>query len=231
MPKLKPAEIESRRQEIVAAARACFLRNGFHKTTTDEICREASITPGGLYHYFSGKNEIISAVIEQSAREVVDQLSALTEHTEDARDAFRTTSQFFNEMMFRPETENQTRLDIEIWAECLKDEKLYEANQESWSLRRKWMEGLLERSAAEGMYPQQNFAVQGLSSLYMAILIGLRVGKLMWRDEFDLMGAVRALFMMHAGQLAIDIPPLPELNIPGSATVAPETDANNMRPK
>ena len=34
MPKLKPEELESRRQEIIVAAGACFLRNGFHQTTT-----------------------------------------------------------------------------------------------------------------------------------------------------------------------------------------------------
>jgi len=37
VPKLKPEELESRRNEIIDAARACFLRNGFHRTTTDEI--------------------------------------------------------------------------------------------------------------------------------------------------------------------------------------------------
>ncbi len=68
MPKLKPEEIENRRREIVVAARACFLRNGFHQTTTDEICHEAAISPGGLYHYFGSKEEIISAVIEDTTR-------------------------------------------------------------------------------------------------------------------------------------------------------------------
>ena len=230
MPKLKPAELETRRQEIVNAARACFLRNGFHRTTTDEICRQASITPGGLYHYFDGKNEIISAVIEQSAHEVVDQLRAMTDQAEDARDAFRTTAEFFTEMMFRPETENQARLDIEIWAECLKDDTLYEANQESWALRRGWMEGLLQRSAREGMYPQENLDIRGLANLFMAILVGLRIGKLMWRDEFDLMGAVRALFMMHAGHLAVDIPEIPGLTA-GPPTAKPRVGSNRAKSK
>ena len=230
MPKLKPADLENRRQEIISSARACFLRNGFHRTTTDEICREASITPGGLYHYFAGKNEIISAVIEHSAHEVIDQLREMTEHTADARDAFRATAEFFNEMMFRPEMDNQSRLDVEIWAECLKDETLYQANQESWVLRRKWMEDLLERSAKEGMYSQENLDIRGLANLFMAILVGLRVGKLMWRDEFDLMAAVRALFMMHAGQLAVDIPEIPGLSAPSPAASV-KTRTNSARSK
>ena len=76
MPKLKPEEVEHRRQEIIEAARRCFLRNGFHQTTTDEICHEAAITPGGLYHYFDSKEAIISAVIEDAARSAVRLLSS-----------------------------------------------------------------------------------------------------------------------------------------------------------
>ncbi|MCH8345772.1 MAG: helix-turn-helix transcriptional regulator, partial [Chloroflexi bacterium] len=68
MPKLKPEEVELRRQEIIDAARTCFLRSGFHQTTTDEICHEASITPGGLYHYFDSKDDMISAVVMDTAR-------------------------------------------------------------------------------------------------------------------------------------------------------------------
>ncbi len=39
MPKLKPEEMESRKRETIEAARRCFLRSGFHQTTTDEIRR------------------------------------------------------------------------------------------------------------------------------------------------------------------------------------------------
>ena len=88
MPKLKPEELESRRREIIDAARECFLRSGFHQTTTDEICRAASITPGGLYHYFASKEEIISAVIQQTSRDVAARMSEMIEepHDEDATD-------------------------------------------------------------------------------------------------------------------------------------------------
>src|SRR3990167_742348 len=79
VPKLKPEELESRHREIVDAARRCFLRNGFHQTTTDDICHEASITPGGLYHYFRSKEDVIAAVIKASAEESVQRLAALAE--------------------------------------------------------------------------------------------------------------------------------------------------------
>src|SRR3990170_8460506 len=96
MSKLKPQEVEQRKREIIEAARRCFLRNGFHLTTTDEICHEAAITPGGLYHYFGSKEEIISAVIEDTARSTVHNLRSTAEACGDVRSAIHAlASEFF----------------------------------------------------------------------------------------------------------------------------------------
>ena len=117
MPKLKPEEVENRRQEIIEAARRCFLRSGFHQTTTDEICHEAAITPGGLYHYFDSKEEIISAVIEDAARSAVKLLTSMTESAGDARSAFREVASFFSQIMQDPNIDSEPRLmrDCSHW--------------------------------------------------------------------------------------------------------------------
>ena len=205
MPKLKPEELEARRQEIIEAARACFLRSGFHQTTTDEICREAAITPGGLYHYFGSKEEIISAVIQQTAQNTVQRLRSMIEESSDVHSAFREVGAFFLDTMHDPDLDNVTRLDVEIFAETLKNEKLAEISRGSWALRRQWLESLIRRGVEEGIYTSENVDVQGLASLLLAIFIGLRMGKLLWREEFDVAGALRALFLMHAGRLTADM--------------------------
>jgi AcrR family transcriptional regulator len=208
LPKLKPQELEARRREIINAARTCFLRTGFHQTTTDQICREASITPGGLYHYFSGKDELIMAVIQQSTADVLARLRAVTEDTEDVGSAFRELASFLFQTMRDPDIDNVVRLDMEIWVEGLKNEKLAEISRESWGARREMMERFIHRSVAEGLYSPGVIEERGFSSLLMAILIGLRLGKLLWKDDFDLNGAMRMLFLMHAGKLAADLPPV-----------------------
>jgi len=206
LPKLKPEELESRRQEIVDAARTCFLRSGFHRTTTDEICREAAITPGGLYHYFGGKDEIIAAVIQQSANEVVGRLRAMIEEAGDMRSAFGDMASFFIETMRDPTIDNVTRLDIEIWAEALKQDKLYQISQEGWATRRRAMEMMVRKGAEEGLYSMKNVDARGLSSLLLAMLVGMRVGKVLWRDDFDLNGAIAAMFLVHSGRLTMEMP-------------------------
>jgi AcrR family transcriptional regulator len=208
LPKLKPEELESRRQEIVDAARTCFLRSGFHRTTTDEICREASITPGGLYHYFGGKDEIIAAVIQQSATDVVNRLQTMLDEAGDMRSAFGQIASFFIESMQDPSIDNATRLDIEIWAEALKNEKLYQISQEGWATRRRTMEMIVRKNAEEGLYSMKEIDTKGLSSLLVAMLVGMRLGKVLWQDDFDINGAIAAMFLVHSGRLTLEMPNL-----------------------
>jgi len=208
VPKLKPKELESRRQEIIDAARTCFLRSGFHRTTTDDICREASITPGGLYHYFGGKDEIIAAVIQQSTSEVIDRLQALIDSAGDMRSAFGEVSSFFIETMHDPNMDNVVRLDIEIWAEALKNQKLYEISKESWSMRRQLMESFVKKGAEDGLYSMPDVDARGLSSLLLAILVGMRIGKVLLKDDFDLNGAITAMLLVHSGRLSVEMPGL-----------------------
>ena len=205
MPKLKPEELETRRREIIEAARTCFLRSGFHQTTTDEICREASITPGGLYHYFSSKEEIISAVIERSARNIIEKLRPMIEGVDDVRSAFRQVLDFYIDFLQDPDVDNITRLDIEIWAEMLKNEKLAAINRAAWALRRQWLEALIRRGIAEGVYTQPNIDVTGFACLMLAILVGMRLGKLLWKDDFDLDGAMQSLYLLSTGRLAANL--------------------------
>lgn len=50
---------EARRLEILRAAARVFRRQGVAAAGMREIAREAGLSPGNLYHYFSGKDEIL----------------------------------------------------------------------------------------------------------------------------------------------------------------------------
>jgi AcrR family transcriptional regulator len=206
VPKLKPQEIESRRQEILEAARKCFLRMGFQQTTTREICHEASITPGGLYHYFGGKDEIIAAVIQQQAESVIGRTRSLVDSAGGMRGAFGEVARQFIETMNDPDIDDVVRLEIEIWAEGLKNPKLGDLSKEAWALRQEWLETMVTRGAEEGLYNTKDVDARGLASLLAAILLGMRLGKVLWKDDFDLNGAIAAMFLVHSGRLVMEMP-------------------------
>lgn len=201
MPKLKPEELQARRREIIEAARTCFLRSGFHQTTTDEICREANITAGGLYHYFTSKDELISAVIEHSAAAAIERLRAIIAEADDTESAFRQVATFLYQTLRDPDTDNVTRLDIEIWAETLKNEKLAERNSTMWTMRLKWLEALVEQGLRDGLLDRELVEPRAMASLLMAVFIGLRAGRLLLGPEFDAGGALLTFLAIQGAQL------------------------------
>jgi AcrR family transcriptional regulator len=63
MPKVTEEHVEARRRQILSAALRCFAREGFHRTTMQDIFRAADLSPGAVYSYFKGKDELIGAII------------------------------------------------------------------------------------------------------------------------------------------------------------------------
>jgi AcrR family transcriptional regulator len=63
MPKVTEEHVEARRRQILTAALRCFAREGFHRTTMQDIFREAELSPGAVYSYFKGKDELITAIV------------------------------------------------------------------------------------------------------------------------------------------------------------------------
>jgi AcrR family transcriptional regulator len=63
MPKFTQEHVDARRRQILSAALRAFARQGFHRTTMHDIFREAELSPGAVYSYFTGKDELIAAII------------------------------------------------------------------------------------------------------------------------------------------------------------------------
>src|SRR5437588_12979287 len=70
MPKVSDEHLDARRRQIIDAAIVCFARDGFHRATMQDVCREAGLSPGAIYRYFPSKDAIIEAIAdERHARE------------------------------------------------------------------------------------------------------------------------------------------------------------------
>lgn len=56
-------DAEIRKNEIMQTALKLFLRQGYEKTSTNDIIRELGLSRGGLYHHFRSKEEILDSAI------------------------------------------------------------------------------------------------------------------------------------------------------------------------
>ncbi|MBF6357802.1 TetR family transcriptional regulator [Nocardia higoensis] len=52
------------KEAILAAARARFAENGFHKTSIRSIAGDAGVDPALVHHYFGAKQELFAAVVD-----------------------------------------------------------------------------------------------------------------------------------------------------------------------
>jgi AcrR family transcriptional regulator len=70
MPKVTQEYRDERRAHILAAARRCFVRDGFHQTSMQDLVSEAGLSSGAVYRYFPSKDAMIEAIAEQNLEEV-----------------------------------------------------------------------------------------------------------------------------------------------------------------
>jgi AcrR family transcriptional regulator len=85
MPKVTEEHVEARRRQILSAALRCFAREGFHRTTMQDIFREADLSPGAVYSYFNGKDELIVAIVAEVMSFVGEAATLLTEPLPEGR--------------------------------------------------------------------------------------------------------------------------------------------------
>lgn len=58
------AMVDARKAIVLAAAKAVFARVGLERASMREIAKQAGYTPGALYAYFAGKQELLAAIQE-----------------------------------------------------------------------------------------------------------------------------------------------------------------------
>ncbi len=56
---------DERAEQILTAARQCFLENGYFATKMDAIARESGLSKGGVYFHFDSKRDIFRALVQE----------------------------------------------------------------------------------------------------------------------------------------------------------------------
>lgn len=77
MPKLSASTKTERQESIIAAARRCFLRNGFANTSMADIVAESGMSPGSIYSHFDGKASILRGTAEDIFHAALQDLATM----------------------------------------------------------------------------------------------------------------------------------------------------------
>ncbi len=193
MPKVTEAHVEARKQQILEAAIRCFGRQGFHKTTMQDICAEASLSPGALYRYFPSKEEIIEAMVAERRRqgfvriEQARRLASTVEALEVLSGAFEEIKDIAG-----------CAVDVELWGEAFRNPRIAAALRSDIDAVCSAFAGIIRTAQERGdITPRVDPA--SVARIMLSLFHGMVVQKSLDPDV-DLDSYVQALKAMMTGR-------------------------------
>jgi len=174
MPKLKPDTQRARREHILDSAERCFAHAGFHRTTMQDICREAAISPGALYVYFASKEDLIAGIAERNRTRLAGELVELSE----APDILAALGKL-GEHYTVEEPHYKSVLCIEIGCEATRNPAVGEIYRSVDDFCRQQFEQVFEQARADGKIAPD------VDTRTLAAVVSLLGDGLFWRRAVD----------------------------------------------
>jgi AcrR family transcriptional regulator len=174
MPRLKPASQRQRREHILEAAERCFARTGFHRTTMQDICKEAAVSPGALYIYFDSKEALIAGIAERDRAEFQRRFAGLAA----APDLIKALEQMAGQY-FVDEPAHKRLMCIEIGLEATRNPRVGQIYRAVDTEVQSSFETLFRRLADEGRIAPR-LDIPTLANVFATIGDGL-----FWRRATD----------------------------------------------
>ena len=167
-----PASVEARgnpaarREHILDAAEACFVRNGFHRATMQDLAREAAMSPGNFYRYFESKEALVVGLVERE-RERGARLVEEMERSGDRRGALLDIiARYFVSI-----TRAAAVLRLEVWSEATRNPAIAALTARTEAETRDWFTATFSALATSpDCDPDRLYAL--LAPLMKGILVG-----------------------------------------------------------
>jgi AcrR family transcriptional regulator len=183
MPKISQAQRDARRQQILDAALRCFSRDGFHATTTADIVRESDVSQGTLYLYFSGKDDIVTALADDRHQgEAL--LNALAGAEQDPARGLAALIELHGEGLKDPRRSDILRVGVQGWGEALLNPRIHASTTEGLNLVRRAIVAILERGQRTGQV-RADLDAESIARTLIAVFQGY-ILQTVWGEPLDL---------------------------------------------
>ena len=80
---------DRRRAQVVYEAAKAFARHGYDTTTMQELAASMGLATGALYHYFAGKEDVLTAICDQLMEPLLDRATELLAGDRDPEEQLR----------------------------------------------------------------------------------------------------------------------------------------------
>lgn len=124
MPRVSQQYKEDQRAEILAAARRCFVRNGFHRTSMQDVFAEAGKSAGAVYRYFPRKEDMIAGVAAQNLDDVTEVLRTALARSDGEREVGQVMAELLEAVIERHRDRQLAAMALMVWSEALRNPAL-----------------------------------------------------------------------------------------------------------
>jgi AcrR family transcriptional regulator len=179
VPYITDARRAARRAEMIAAARRCFARDGFHQTSMPDIAAEAGLSAGAFYRYFPSKDDIVFEVAQQAFATVFGPVDELLD-AEGPVGVADLVEAVTRSIAGPPPTDaagaavpvdEMLRCVVQTWAELLRSPRLHERAQAAFEHRRDRLGEALRRGIRAGTVSRELDPEAG-GAVLVAVLLG-----------------------------------------------------------
>jgi AcrR family transcriptional regulator len=171
MPKISPAHEQQRREQILAAATACFARQGYHATSMDDVVRESGLSVGAIYSYFPSKEDLYLALADARSAQTLAYMNDLFRSPGPMADKFRQAVDFYFQNL-TDEFVPLARMTVEFLSEAAKSERVKERQERRCESVRQFYCWLL-REAQEHGRVRDDVDIEATAELMMALNEGI----------------------------------------------------------
>lgn len=172
-------EYDSDRERILSAALRCFVRNGMHGTSMEDVSREAGVPEETINTYFKDRDDLIGGIAEQILR-LISGFFAEIRGEETIPQLDEVIERFANTVIAVSALDGPGRLAPVYWASAMYSEPMAErARAIIQAGRSGWVE-IAERELAAG-----NLAPDSDPEAVGNTLVSLLPGILLQRVLFD----------------------------------------------
>ena len=123
MPKVSQQHRDARREQILAAARRSFLRDGFHATSMQDLFAEAGLSSGAVYSYFASKDDVIVAIAEENMRGVTEMIQDIAAQR-PARSVGAVLADVMDMLRAKDAQDGLGKLTVIVWSEAVRNPAL-----------------------------------------------------------------------------------------------------------
>jgi AcrR family transcriptional regulator len=156
--------LSAQQERVLDAAQACFVRSGFHRTTMQDIAKEASMSPANIYRYFASKEALVLGWATRQ-RESATTILAELERSGDRRAALFGIIAHYHVAISR----DAAVLRVDLWSESARNPGIAAIWQDLEDESRKWFVDLLASLATspdcdpDALFMTMNTVMKGLT--------------------------------------------------------------------